>query len=285
MAWDLPAVYGSVWMQLSFLVVQLLGGAALWWQVAGLKGLQGAALVGTALAGRQVAERYAQGRGNLTLLAIGLCPPFQIEGPLNGHNDLLMLALFVGAGSLYLSGRRPAASVVLGLSLGIKLVTATAGLWLLLACLRQKRLAARLGSVVLSGLLMAAPSVLCYLSLWEGAATFQAQYGRLRVGQDAPEDDNSHPLTIQRGLLAVIYLALSVVVWRRRAADGWLALWPWLALALIFLGIGFCYPWYLLWPLAVSLTRWDRWHGSLSAACLGFGFIEEIGYSVIWHWW
>jgi hypothetical protein len=301
LVWDLPSVYGSVWMQVSFVLVALLQGAKLWWQVAAFKLLGALSLLTTALAGRALAERHNPGRGNLTLLAIGLNPLFLIEGPLSGHNDLFMMALFLTGALYYLRDHWVCGSLLLGLALGIKFVLVALVPWILLGCLQGPQGKLKWGRALAVCLLMLTPMAVCYVPLWQGLETFRAQRERFSTpDEDSVPEDPAHWLVArglpeswvktglsqlkQKGMLGLVYLGLTLACWRRGGPEAWLTLWPLLALAVIFLGLRPSYPWYLVWPLAVSLTRWGRWDIALSAACLLLAAVFTMGYSTVWDW-
>src|SRR5204863_5851009 len=109
-----PSGYGPVWTLISMALWGCLGWASAFWQLFGIKLLAATALLAAALAGRAIAERLEPGRGNLALLAIGLNPLFVLEGPGNGHNDLLMFALFMAGIFLCLRAQVGGRTVSLG---------------------------------------------------------------------------------------------------------------------------------------------------------------------------
>jgi hypothetical protein len=121
------------------------------------------------------------------------------------------------------------------------------------------------------------PTVVGYLPLWEGMATFTAQRQRLPMGSLPGVQ-----FLIAQGPLIVVYLLLSAWLLRRGRERDWPTAWAVLSVALSFLLTGMPYPWYLIWPLSVSLTRWDRGHLALSAACLGMAVVWTMGYTVLW---
>ncbi len=297
--WNIPAVYGPVWMWLSFGVVAPLHSAGLWWQVVAMKLLGAGALVVAALAGKAIADRYAPGRGHLALLAIGLNPLFIMEGPGNGHNDLLMATLILLSIASYARQRDVAGGIFLGLAVGIKFVPVAVLPWVILE--QSRRLGRRLAwrpALTATGLALA-PTVLAYLPLWEGPATLSALSQRTLLF--AEKEEWAEELAVrewlwERGVPAglvehaafalrqwpviVLYLASSIWLWWRSENMQWPAAWVLLALALMMFTLGPWFPWYMLWSWAVALIRWE-WNGPypyLSLLCAGFGVPMSLSY-------
>jgi hypothetical protein len=293
---EMPSVYGPLWTLLCVAEVAALLHAGLWWQVVGLKLLEAAALLLAALAGRAIAEHHHPGRGDLALLAIGLNPLFLIEGPANGHSDLMMMALVLGAGALYLRGRWSAGDLMLGLSIAIKFLPIALVPWLILERCRGKswRQATRLS--VCAAVLALAPTILAYVPVWRGAETFTAIQKRTRWGVRAQPDMveeviRQHapsglpgPLIWAGGFVArqypvvIAYLILSAWVWRGRATGAWLDAWGILAMGFVTWTMTARYPWYMIWPLATSLTRWDWKRVGLSAGYLAYAIYMMFYY-------
>lgn len=292
--WNLPTVYGPVWTLLSATLVAVLHGSGLWAQVVAMKVVEAVALVAAALAGRRVAEGFAPGRGDLAFLAIGLNPLLLLEGPGNGHNDLLLMAGLLGAAALQQRGRWGPAALVLGLSVGVKFITVLALPWLVLACVRDRHGGDRARAALGLALVALLPTVICYLPFWQGAATFAGLQVRSQFGQtpDALARDAQasgwllgHGLPHGAILVALgrqwpVMLTLAVLtcwLWRRPGTP-WLAAWPLLAAALMVWGLGMPSPWYLTWLWAAALTRWNRWGLAVSGVTLAASLAEEWFY-------
>jgi hypothetical protein len=282
--WDIPYVYGPAWLIASIGLLAALPSHDLALQVIVFKLVEAAALVGAALAGRAVARCHDPRRADLTLAAIGLNPLFLIEGPLSGHNDLLMATLILTGVLLFQKGKDFGGALLVGLATGVKLVPVVLVPWLMLAAGRRRPGLEGLGSASLVAALALAPTVVGYVPFWEGAATFNAQRDRLNLGPAAsgPLLERAIGPLVQLLPMMGVYLALSFGLTRRGWEASWPTAWAVLSLALILLLLRPAYPWYLLWPLSVSLTRWDRWHVILSAACLGLALLGTMGYTAIW---
>jgi alpha-1,6-mannosyltransferase len=262
-------------------LAMLLRAAGLWWQVAAMKLMEAAALIGAGLAGRAIANYYSPGRGDLALLAIGLNPLFLIEGPGNGHNDLLMMSLLLVGALLLLRKRFLLGSLVIGLSIGIKFVTLLALAWLLLEYVRGRKAGQKM-SLTTAGLVIGVvPIALGYLPFWEGTATLTAPYAYLVWDENGSAGDSHIPfLQSHWQMFVVVLLMVLLTLWllERKGGSRWPAAWSILTVCASFLVMPMSVPWYFIWPLAVSLTRWDLLHVGISVACLVLAFFSTLLY-------
>jgi len=279
--WNLPCVYGPIWTMLPVIIVRIFHTWGLWWQVIAMKLVQAAALAGLALAGRAIAERTAAHRGDLTLLALALNPLFLIEGPGNGHNDVLMMALFLCAALFFIKSRYVVGSSVVGLSAGIKFVTLAALPWMFIQYMRGRRMR-EVGAASLGGLLLAIGVLAVgYIRFWEGISTLTGAYARWAWDRKpSAETDESliagyWPLV----LLLVIFVLLTVWVWQRKKTGiTWPAAWAILAVSFVLLVMPMWPPWFFIWPLAASLTQWDKLHTRLSLVSSAAAFTLTLLY-------
>jgi hypothetical protein len=246
--WDLPSPYGPLWTELSMALVAPLQGTPLYAQVLAFKLLAGAALVGLAAVGAQIAERLSPGRGALAALAIGLNPMLLIEGPGNGHNDLVFLLPLLACVLWLLRGRFVGAAALLGLSIAIKLVSVVALPWLLLlpAVGTNRR---RLTMVVVA----LAPVVLLQLPFGTAGSGLVAHL----LAHAGPGSTVGGWLK-GRWVLALVWAMSCVWVRRRACVPALMTAWVAVATATILLGLDAWYPWYFSWPLALALVRWER---------------------------
>jgi hypothetical protein len=286
---EMPSVYGPLWTLLCAAEVAILLRAGLWWQVVGLKLFEAVALVVAAIAGKAVAEHHYPGRGDLALLAIGLNPLLLIEGPANGHSDLVMMALVLSSAALYLRGRLFGGDLMLGLSIGVKFLPLALLPWLILERCRGKnwRHATRLS--VCAVVLALAPTVLAYVPLWRGSETFTAIQKRTQWGagsqtfrveeslrQRAPVGLPGPMIwaggfAVRQYPVVLTFLVLSAWLWRSRTPGYWLDAWGILAFGFVTWTMTARYPWYMIWPLTTSLTRWGWKRACLSAGYIGYG--------------
>jgi len=289
--------HGPVWIALVTALVSGLGGAGLWVQVVALKLLAGVALLVAAISGREIARFYDPRRADLALLAIGFNPVFLIEGPGNGHNDVLMVALML-AGIALCQKRRPRAGYLLvGLSIGIKFVTAAVVPWLLIELVRQ-RPHRRLAATALALGLTLAPTLIGYaafrvhtnalagikavfehqLAGMEGTAS-TAESGSIATSSTASVSASILPRV---GVLLVVYAVLSLAVWRSSVAGMYLSCWALFTLTLIVIGAPVAFAWYMIWPFSASLVRWDKYGIIISSACAVLSIFLLARYTVLY---
>jgi hypothetical protein len=291
---DVTSVYGPVWTYIAAAIVSMLRRPGLWWQVVAMKLVAAASLIGTVLLGRKIAEHFAPGRGNLAVLALGINPLFLIEGPGNAHSDLLMMALFLAGAWHVLKGRPLWGALALGLSAGIKLLPIAVLPWVILERSAGRGWDGALRRALIIGSLMLLPTIVGFVPFWRGTATFAPFISRLQssppdprkatevrsTGRPAPASRSRSRLASQVPVL-IVYAALTVWLARRRIEGGWLDAWAVLSCCLIVWTMGVIFPWYIIWPWAVLLTRWDRPHTLASAICLVMAFSQSWQYSFL----
>lgn len=300
LSWDWPAIYGPVWTWIEIAVAALFRPFGLWTQVLAHKLLLAAALLVVALAARRLAARFSPGREDLTFLAIALNPMLLLEGPGTGHNDLVFLSLLMVGAVLYFEKKYLLALLCLGLSVGIKPFTLALLPWALLDYSRGRTLRQALAAAAVASAAVLLPLVLAFAPLWGGAVTLAPMQQRALYGQSAaalarglhfhawlgahgagPQVASALVSLSQNWLLALLYLALSVLLWKGRVAGGWLTAWALFSAALMFLLISPAFPWYVSWFWPFCLLRWDRRHLGLSAACLVLSLVWTMGYGMV----
>ena len=290
-------LYGPVWTLVSVAIIWVLKTAGLWWQVVALKVLAGISLVCCAVLGRGIAEKLSPGRGDLAMLAIGFNPLFLIESPGNGHNDAFMMALLL-AGILMWAGKRDTAgALVLGLSVGVKFVTAPLLAWMLLGRVCRKGLIERLVKPAGLALTAVVPLALCFIPFWSrgliAGASHRWHWGTLWSSaskQATPtywierflcpgHTEQIACVLTGKCLAAAVFVALTILIWRRKAEYGWMTAWVLFAGFLALFTMGVPFPWYLLWGWMVALLRWGRGGIILSVAYLVLGLVVTMGYT------
>ena len=296
--WNWPTVYGPVWTRIEVGVVGLLHAGGLWPQIVGLKLVQAASLTAAALAGRRITQILSSGRENLTLLAIGLNPLLLLEGPGNGHNDLLMVSLLLIGAMYALEKKCFRAALFLGMAVGIKMVPLAVLPWILMEYGLRKSWPQRIGAIAVTLSVVLVPLAICYGSLWTGASTLMSAQKRAvfqtsasALAQDAAFQGwlSAHHLgpgltvllvaLFHQRLVVAAYAGLTLWLWLRPAPGRWLLAWAALAAVIMLFALGPPFPWYVIWFWPILLLRWDRTHLALSAACfcLSLAWFSRFG--------
>ena len=284
--WNWPTVYGPVWTRVEVAVIGLLHTGGLWPQIVGLKLVQAAALAAAALAGRRITQILSPGRENLTMLAIGLNPLLLLEGPGNGHNDLLMVSLLLLGAMYFLEKKYLRAALFLGLAAGIKMVPLAVLPWVLMEYGRRKSGPQRIAAILVTVSVVLVTLAICYGPLWTGASTLMSAQKRAvfatsasALAQEAAFTGwlSAHHLgagpaallvaLFHQRLVVAAYAGLTLWLWLRPAPGRWLLAWAALAAVTMVFALGPPFPWYVIWFWPILLLRWDRTHLGLSAAC------------------
>jgi alpha-1,6-mannosyltransferase len=242
-------------------------------------------LVVAAASARVIAAAYAPDRASLSALAIGLNPLFVLEGPGNGHNDLVMVGLMLAGLALSCKKRPLAGFLLLGCSAAIKFVSAAIAPWLLLDVLRFRRPRRALATSLLAGALVVGPTVAAFAPFWAGSRTLEGAGFAYRMSESAVRSDASPATSIPSRIaglwpLFVVYLGLSGWLWLRPSPGRYLGVWAIFSASVPFLGMPTVFPWYLTWSCSASLTRWDPLHVRISVACLAVAAVLVGLYAV-----
>jgi hypothetical protein len=249
--------YGPVWPLLVAALGPIGSLAGLFGEVLVHKLLAATALIVTAAAGARVAGISEPGRGQLTLLAIGLNPLFLIEGAVGGHNDMLAVALLMCAAAFSVGSRHRLGALSVGLAIATK-ATALGVLPLILFDRwihvdRQRRAremlsvaALTVGPVIALSYVFGGPGVLVGVV-------------RERVGIVGPAGPAAW---LGRGLLLAAVVWGFLIIRSRNTAvrESWITAWVVVSAAIILTSTTLRFPWYLMWPLAPALVRWDERH-------------------------
>lgn len=292
--WNQRTPWGPVWVLVCMLIVKVMHNVGLVWQVIAVKLLGAGALIVAALAGRSIARHFSPNAGDVALPAIGLNPLFLVEGPASGHNDLPMMSLLLVGISLFLKKRYFAASLLFGLSIGIKYVTILILPWAIMECCRGRPFRQKVWFSTAMASLSAIPTVLCFLPFRHGSSAFAGLYerwlwsaslpgGKGMNGTDWMQAATHGSIVRALGLQLVLIPLFACLSWWflcEKAANRWLAAWVIFSLGIVLVVTGVWFPWYLIWPMAVSLAWWDRLHIRLSALCLVVAFLLSMLYTV-----
>jgi len=260
--------YGPLWTLISIAATAPFVQTTPYCQIVAMKLVSAGGFLALAAGGRRLADRLWPGRGSTALAALALNPFFLIEGPGNGHNDLVVAACVAWALVATADRRWPRAFTLVGCAGAIKFVPFLLAPWLAWRAwrdpaARNRGTAAWAGAVAL----VLAPLVVGYLPFWRGAATLAGLHQQWAKGDGA-----RGPL-----IVSLIGLVLAYGVASRRALGdlrGLVSAWSVISgLALVSLSATW-FPWYWIWPWSAALTRWDR-RGQLVALflfCLVAGF-------------
>jgi alpha-1,6-mannosyltransferase len=246
--------YGPIYTLLSY-PLGLLG------LVGGLWGMKVYALLASA-ATLTLTWQVARRRGHdrvFALLAVGANPLYVIYGLGGAHNDLIMLALMMGAVAFTLSDRDAAAgaAVVVG-----ALVKATVAVLLPFMILARRRSAAVYGA--LAALLLCA--LAGYLVFGIHGIDVVSALGRdsAFVSTDSFPNELAHlfgkpgVFPVDHDLLkAALVLIVLHLLWRTSRGYDWVAASGWALLA-ISVTSTWLLAWYILWPLPLAVVTRDR---------------------------
>ena len=278
---DFASPYGPLWTALSIGVVGALRGAGLFAQVLAMKLIAAGALLGMAAAGAALGARSAAPeRRPFVFCAIALNPLLVIEGAGNGHNDLAMMALVLAALVALASRRHHLAALCVGCAAAIKFVPLLLLPWIGAAAVRHAapRRALRVAATV--GLVGVAPLVLSYLPFWAGLQTFAGLHAQL--GDRAGSAATDGPLSLLARLATVgTFVGLSIWVAARPEVERVSQAWVIIAGVLLFSTVRELFPWYIAWPLAPALARWDRRNAAASFAVLGLAAVFSLQYALV----
>lgn len=258
-----PSVYGAGWTLLTSGAAAVLRGAPLLAQAIAFKAIQALACFGGSLAARGVPEPARARERDLAMVAFALNPLLLIEGPGNGHNDVLMVALIVFGLALLDRHRLGPGYLLVGLAVTIKIVAAAIVPLLLVEQFREWP---RLPHPVRS---LAAP-LMALVPAAVGALAFRGADVSAVMGLFGSRATAEGGSTLFRVVTLVSFYAAALLwmIWddgRRRASakDAWVA-WTAASLHVAFPGT---LPWYLVWPTGVA-AAWERRRWMLSGVVM-----------------
>lgn len=271
----IPAPYGPLWIIVALAATAPVVHASLWAQVAALKLVAAAGFLALAAGGRRLAERLQPGWGPAAFAALALNPFLLIEGPGNGHNDIVLAAFVVWALVAAADRRWGRAFALVGAGAAIKFIPLLLAPWLAVRASRDGAPRARERPVVFwasAAAMLLAPLVLGYLPFWHGAETFAGLHQRWIANRGAP----GAPAT-WRTTAALVALGAAYGIglrWSARDLRGVAAAWVGVSMLTFVLLAASWYPWYWIWPFSMALVRWDRRGQAVSLVlfCVVAGF-------------
>lgn len=261
LSWDTPTPYGAVWTFISILLVGLTGWAPLEFQIFAFKVLSGISLIFLAHGAKKAATSFGR-QGDVAYVATIACPLFILEGPITGHNDVLMMAFFVWSIALlrikkiYLSG------IFFAISVGIKLVPIIALPWILKMSISINR--APLRTVLAQLLILLSVALLPTIFFISDLSVLGGGSGR--------------SVRIASSFFVLLLFYGFVTVWVFRAPESrWHLGWVLVTMVLILL-IGPPFPWYFIWPLCIALLGGGLTRNMMIMLLMFFAYLASLGY-------
>jgi hypothetical protein len=193
--WTTPSPYGPLATLLSMAAVAVAPSGSLLVAVVVMKLFAAAALIGCALAAERFVRAYDPTRAEAALVATALNPLLLIEGPGNGHNDIVTVVFVLLAFLALARGRARLAALALGAAAAVKLIPLLLLPWVafIAAWPRAEETGggpsarARAGKVAAVVGVAFVPLAVLYVPFWRGARTFASLAARWQAGHtDAP---------------------------------------------------------------------------------------------------
>ena len=264
-------VYGPVWTLLSTLIAAVTAHAPAMYGVLGIKLVAAVSLFASAVAASRIAERLSLGTGLLSFAAVALNPLALMEGPGQGHNDLLTMALILWALLACIDRKPAAAGLYIGLATAVKLFPVALLPWIIWKLREPGKPWLRDAGLVVA--CCAAPLAIGYACFWAGSDMFTSLHtfvgGRVQHS----------PLPT-----LLMYAAASVWVLRSKDRGVILSAWPLVALPLALWNPLKPFPWYLLWAIQPASSRWNRLHVVyVGLMCLMVYMWQSLWYAVLVH--
>lgn len=197
--WPIASPYGPLWTMLCMAIVsigRLFSADGIWGVVLTLKLIGAAGVLGMAAMLRTLVRRGDDaGRADAAFVLVVVNPLSLCEGPGNGHNDVVMVALALAGLVAWLTparGRaRPLmAAAWLGVAAAVKLIPLLLLPWVAMSVLRRAGGARRWTHAIAIICLGFAPVALAYAPFWSGGRALGGLAERFRSA-DQPDDPNS----------------------------------------------------------------------------------------------
>ena len=316
--WPIASPYGPLWTLLSMAVVWIcsLGAdtgsitSGVLIPVIALKVVAGAALLAAAAWARQIVARTEPRWADAVFFLVALNPLLLVEGPGNGHNDLVMMALLLAGWAAHARGRPRRGAVLVGLAAAIKLIPLLMVPWLITLAAREAppHWRSRLGAATLVLVLSLAPVVAAYAPFWSGARTLDGLVARWELGSptrspppppSSPSSPSPPPSSSDRpreistvagsvgrvavriwpALLVYLWASLAICIGQGDAVSRLATVWSCTALASMIFAAGLWFPWYLAWFWIPVVFRFTRLHLALMAFALPFSLLLMFAYA------
>jgi len=286
--WNIPTVYGPVWTMTS-VALSMIGGGSLFAQAVLLKLLEAGAVMIAAYGAYTIAKSTAPLRAPVVFLAVGLNPLLLSEGPGNGHNDMLMMALMVLAGAFLVRRLPTRAAMVLGAAVGVKVIPILLVPWMVWEYRDRFASPVRVFKAVAA---FAGPLVLAFVPYWHGPSTLRSILLRgtvkpvghaglsstIGTGHTGP---TLATLVHDNAIVVIAYLSLTAMVLLTSRRGGqtaaehseitapatsvsWAMGWSMLSVIVVYFLLKLLFPWYAIWMWTAAMVSWSRSHLNLA---------------------
>jgi len=311
--WPIASPYGPLWTMVCMAVVaigRLFSADGIWGVVLVLKLIGAAGVLGMAVMLRTLVRRGDDaGRADAAFVLSIVNPLSLCEGPGNGHNDVVMMALALGGLVAWLTPRRGrarpvVAAVWLGVAAAVKLIPLLLLPWVAITVMRAggARRWVQAAGIICLGF---APVVLAYSPFWSGGRALGGLAERFRSA-DQPDDATNAPAPQADGgaagtaarprkaihrtgsplahvvrrtwLTIVVYAGATVVLWRGGAPLLALTAWAYVSSVVMLFVAGLWFPWYLTWTWPAVLARANRHHQILTLLLFLFSVMLMMVY-------
>lgn len=318
--WPIASPYGPLWTMICIAVVaaaERASAGSVWGAVVVLKLIAAAGLLAVAALARRLAPGDGgPARANATFVLVVTNPLLLCEGPGNGHNDVVMMALTLAGFAAWLTpaagGRRSArAALAFGAAAAVKLIPLLILPWLAIAAGRSRgngglTAPARLSRIALILALGLAPVVMSYAPFWAGGQALGGLVQRWRQGEGAAGNGQRAPAAAATKrpdgavttpalgttplahvedvarrvwVASLVYLAATLAIFLRDG-DPLLPLtaWAYVSSSVMLFVAGLWFPWYLAWTWPVALVRTNRHHQALVLVLFLFSVLLMMVY-------
>jgi Glycosyltransferase family 87 len=252
---DIASPYGPLFTALSYPLAHVPVAVALWT----LKAVM--ALAGLACVALTWLIVRRSGRDPLAAsLFVGLNPLLLAYGVGGAHNDLLLVAVVLGAVALASAGNERLAGAGVAVAAGLK---ASAGLVAPFLLLGARRRGAVLVGALAGAVLVVAPAVALFGH--EAFGFVRQVHGQQHLVADGSVPSQLSLLLGHHGITSGVRLGATVftagslawLLWRTYRGMDWVAAAGW-AMLVVLVGTAWLVPWYVVWALPLAAVSDDR---------------------------
>jgi hypothetical protein len=306
-------LYGPLWTLLSSGMTVILRGPGLFAQIITYKLIEAVCLTLAAVSASNFCRRRSVSYGFGALVGIGLNPLCLLEGPGNGHNDILMMWLAMVALDLYDRKKSEASSLFAGLSAAIKFVPYFLLPWICIDILQQRiNLLNRRTALVVCGLVL--PFVLLFVPFWQHGTALNALLQRTQGQREVlivKEKDqtevfvsthrhavNWNEILSSEGGGLFLYVSLTLIFLMRKRLltvpqvrqvvqllmgdsgyPAWVVIWILQATLQRYVLHSLWYSWYYTWSIFPAACIWTKRGNPLFIATMSMALVDTLFYT------